>query len=103
MARAQVPTKEQKATTAFEIYDRENPQIWKMFLRLAVDAHKAGMRHWSAKGIFEVIRYQTAVGGTGEYKLNNNYTADYARKLLNLYPKKFEGFFNMRHAARVPA
>lgn len=95
--------KEQQATSAFEIYDKENPQIWRAFLRLATEASKAGMRHWSAKGIFEVIRYQTTVGGVGDYKLNNNYTADYARKLLRLYPRKFEGFFNTRRAARAVA
>jgi len=79
----------------FKKYDKENPQIWEAFKKYSWEAKQRGFQYYSAKGIFEIIRWNTATNGSDGFKLNNNYHADYARKMMNVYPD-FEGFFKVR-------
>ena len=79
----------------FKKYDVENPQVWSQFKRFAFEAKEKGFNNYSAKGIFELIRWYTGVKGTGNYKLCNNYTPDYARKMMREHPE-FEGFFRVK-------
>jgi hypothetical protein len=79
----------------FKKYDNENPQIWEQFKKYAFEAKVKGFTNYSAKGIFEIIRWHTAVSGNDAFKLNNNYHADYARKMMHEFPL-FEGFFRVR-------
>lgn len=80
----------------FKKYDEENPKVWEKFLELARKAKKKGFKRYSAKGIFELIRWYTGVTGNDGFKLNNNFHADYARKIMKLYPDEFKGFFETR-------
>ena len=87
----------------FEKYDTENPQIWEAFKKYAFQAKAKGFKNYGAKGIFEIIRWHTGVTAeTGDYKIGNNYTPDYARKMMKEFPE-FEGFFRTRElkAGRV--
>jgi len=80
----------------FKKYDEENPQIWDEFKKYSFIAkNKRQFKNYSSKGIFEIIRWHTATGGNDKFKLNNNYHADYARKMMSNYPE-FEGFFRVR-------
>ncbi len=79
----------------FETYDRQNPQIWEQFVKFSKEAKQRGFSHYSAKGIFEIIRWHTPVTGNDAYKLNNNYHADYARKMMREY-EEFRDFFRTR-------
>jgi len=79
----------------FKNYDNENPKIWDAFVRYSFDAKQKGFDCYSAKGIFEIIRWHTGITGNDGFKLNNNYHADYARKLMDKYPT-FIGFFKTR-------
>jgi hypothetical protein len=81
----------------FEKYDKDNPQIWKAFQKFAWEAKSKGFKNYSAKGIFEIIRWHTGVASNGNdvFKLNNNYHADYARKMMAEFPV-FDGFFRLR-------
>ena len=79
----------------FKSYDRQNPKIWELFKRFSNEAKQKGFKHYSAKGIFEIIRWHTGASGNDHFKLNNNYHADYARKMMNEYPS-FKGFFRTR-------
>ena len=79
----------------FKKYDSENPEIWRMFIEFTKEAKQKGFNNYSAKGIFEIIRWHTGVNGNDLFKLNNNYHADYARKAMELYPE-FKGFFKIR-------
>tara|TARA_R110000751_G_scaffold94113_3_gene183651 strand:- start:1434 stop:1754 length:321 start_codon:yes stop_codon:yes gene_type:complete len=79
----------------FKKYDSENPQVWQGFRRLALQAKQKGFKHYSANGIFEVMRWQTGISGNDEFKISNNYRPDYARKMMRLYPQ-FEGFFRVK-------
>ncbi len=80
----------------FDKYDRDNPQIWEMFVELTKEAKKKGFQHYSANGIFEQIRWHTGIVAEGEsYKISNNYRPDYARKMMNTFPE-FRGFFRIK-------
>lgn len=80
----------------FAEYDAANPQIWQAFERMALSLIAKGVKHWGAKAIFEVLRYQTAIeGNDGFWKINNNFHAGYARKFVAKYPEH-KGFFELR-------
>ena len=88
----------------FEQYDRDNPNIWRQFMYFAKQAkYVKGFKTYSAKSIFELIRWHTPITGNDGFKLNNNYHADYARKLMQSDPQ-FKTFFRIRKmkAKRVP-
>lgn len=80
----------------FEEYDKENPNIWILFKRTALNAIEKGFKNYSSKGIFEVIRWHRG-GNIKEdgFKLNNNYTCDYARKFILEFPEH-KDFFRIR-------
>lgn len=82
----------------FNEYDNENPQVWEQFVRFAREAKAKGFKHYSAKGIFEQIRWHTTTTASDGFKVNNNYTAYYARKMMVVYPE-FQGFFRVRGEA----
>lgn len=86
----------------FIAYDKQNPDIWDSFVAIALETKNKGFDTYSANGIFEIIRWQTGVTGKGQFKVNNNFRPDYARKLEREYPM-FKGFFRTRElkATRV--
>lgn len=80
----------------FETYHRKNPHVFKLFRKYARIAKEKGFKRYSAKGIFEIIRWHTQESSSDkDYKLNNNYHAQYARKLMSEHPE-FRGFFEIR-------
>lgn len=80
----------------FKKYHKENPHIWKAFKKFARQAkYEKGFKHYSSYGIFEIMRWHTGITGTGEFKINNNFRPDYARKMMKKYPE-FRGFFRTR-------
>lgn len=95
-----IKTRNMKQTKTFEQYDKENPQIWEAFEKLTIDRIYKGFKNYSSKSIFEAVRWHTATpGGNDEFKINNNYTAGYARKFMKVYPE-YEGFFRIRNASK---
>lgn len=94
------PVPERKLTIdeRFEIYDRENPEIYAEFCRLARQLRDRGYSHYGAKGIIEVLRYHRAVDSRPEdqYKLNDHFTSRYVRKLIEEDPSFGNGFFELR-------
>lgn len=80
----------------FDRYDRENPGVYAAFMKFALEAFNSGRKHMGAKAIMERVRWQTMVDGKGDmFKINNNYTAFYVRKLLKDVPY-MTGFFQRR-------
>lgn len=81
---------------AFQQYDNENPIIWKQFKKTALKTISKGFKNYSSKSIFEVIRWHRGGGIKKDgFKINNNYTAYYARKFMDMFPEH-EGFFRTR-------
>ena len=79
----------------FEQYHNENPNIYKAFVRYALQAKQKGFKNYSAKSLFEIIRWHTPIKADGVFKINNNYAPDYARKMMKDF-KSFKGFFRVR-------
>jgi hypothetical protein len=78
-------------------FHKEHPKVWELFCRFTHELIGRGFQHYSAKGVFERIRWETAEAKTGEtsFKLNNNYSAFYARRFMATYPDR-DGFFRTR-------
>jgi len=67
-----------------------------LFVRFSREAMRRGYQHFGSKAVFERIRWHMAIETTGDqFKLNNNYTSFYTRKLENEYPE-FVGFYRKR-------
>jgi hypothetical protein len=80
----------------FNLYHKENPIIWEQFKLTTLEAIKKGFKNYGSKGIFEIIRWnQEGEIKEDGFKLNNNFTSDYARKFMEEYPEH-KGFFRLR-------
>ena len=76
-------------------YHLSNPQVWLEFERLTLSLLGAGISHYGAKAVMEVIRFHKAIETQGEFKINNNFTAHYARQFAKKYPQH-ENFYEFR-------
>ncbi len=82
----------------FEQYDRDHPEIWREFERIATFLIASGKKRYGAKAICEIIRYNSVFRtryGYEEIKINNTYIKGYALKFMTCYPK-YHGFFEVR-------
>ena len=80
---------------SFNQYDKENPVVYEEFKKYADQLINRGYRHLSSKLICEIIRFNSMIETKGKYKINNNYTADYARKFEKDFPQ-YLGYFSKR-------
>ena len=69
----------------FEQYHNDNPQIYKAFKHYALIAKQKGFKNYSAKSLFEIIRWHTPIKSGEVFKIDNNYAPDYARKMMQEY------------------
>lgn len=79
-------------------FHKAHPEVWDLFCKFTMQMIDRGYRNYSAKAIFERIRWEKdSVGGDGvtSFKLNNNYTAFYARRFSRINPQH-AGFFRTR-------
>ena len=77
-------------------FHAENPDVYRELRRLALDLYGMGRIRYGMKGLFEVVRWHRAMATTDEdFKLNNNYTAFYARLLMADEPRLGK-FFELR-------
>ena len=78
-------------------FHKEHPEVWDLFVQFTNEMIERGFNNYSCKAIFERIRWEKDAGGDGttQFKLNNNYTALYARRFMKMYPE-YEGFFRTR-------
>ena len=79
----------------FEQYHNDNPQIYKAFRLFASQAKQKGFKNYSAKSLFEIIRWHTPIKSGEVFKIDNNYAPDYARKMM-AENESFKGFFRVR-------
>jgi len=77
-------------------FHRANPEVYTGLVSLARRMHERGLKHYGMKSLFEVMRFHRAMKATDEpFKLNNNYTAFYARLIMLRCPD-LDGFFEVR-------
>ena len=62
---------------------------------MAIGLIRAGRQYYGAKAIFETMRYNSIIGGNGDFKINNNYVSRYARLFERMNPSH-KGFFRKR-------
>jgi hypothetical protein len=80
----------------FEQFHRENPEVWKLFVRFTFEAMHKGFRHYSARAIAHRIRWHTDVETSDyDFKINNNHISRYARLFHKSFPE-YDGFFRTR-------
>lgn len=81
-------------------FHREHPEVWDHFCRFTFELIDRGFRHYSAQhGVFARIRWETdsaTPSGGSTFKINNNYSAFYARWFMEAYPEH-DGFYRTRH------
>jgi hypothetical protein len=81
---------------SFDEYHRNNPTIYRLIIKYALEAKSSGYPHYSINGIFERIRWHINIESDGsKFKLNNNYRSRYVRLIETYYPE-LRGFFRMR-------
>jgi len=67
----------------FERFHQENPRLYRELRSRAVALHAVGATRTSTKALVEVVRYDHAIRTRGEeFKVNNSFTAFYARVLV---------------------
>lgn len=77
-------------------YHKQNPEVYELFKRYTFQLIRAGHNHYSAKGVFERIRWHSDVETAGEpFKISNNYTPYYARLFMTEF-KRHDGFFRIK-------
>lgn len=92
----------QEHADAFIDFHSKNRHILGLYIRFARELKLAGHEKAGAGLITERIRWEAAVATYGDgFKINNNFTAHYAR-ILNGMPE-FKGMFATRKASGVPA
>lgn len=79
----------------FERYHAENPDIWNQFKEATFALIKVGRQHFSADAILHSIRFNTALRGGTDFKLNNNYSSMYSRMFTSNFPEHRD-FFEQR-------
>ena len=80
----------------FQIYHSDNPEVYRLYKRFALQAIDAGAKHLGSKAIMERIRWQTNVETVGDpFKVNNNLTPFYARLFMKDFPE-YADFFRTR-------
>lgn len=84
------------AIKKFKEYHEKNPHVWEEFKRLAFQMKATGRNKYSAKVIYNVMRWNSDIKATGEvFKMPDQYHAMYSRMLAHKHPEFLE-FFNFR-------
>jgi len=87
-----------KFNEKFDLYDKANPHVWELFVRFTTELLALGKTRYSARGIFDRIRWETMITTTDDpYRISNNWSPYYARKFHKAFPK-YDGFFTIRPA-----
>jgi len=73
----------------------EGQLVWADFQNRALQMAKVRARY-SATAIAQVIRWDTALRGGDDFKLNNNWIPGLARHWLSIHGREHPGFFQLR-------
>lgn len=81
----------------FRAFHKANPLVYEIALGIALRLKRKGIKRCSMDAIFHHIRWQyfIQVSGVEKFKLNNNFTAHYARLLMEQEPE-LAGWFEVR-------
>lgn len=81
-------TRAEQLEAAFRRFHVDNPRIWQLFEKFALEVSRTGRRHYSSAAIFERIRWHIEIETSdGECKLNNNHKPFYSRLFHQRHPE----------------
>jgi len=72
-----------KTQQEFNKFDEKHPEFWEMFCMFTQKAFKSGRKKYSARTIYELMRWHTEVDEGSLFKCNNDWVPFYARKWNN--------------------
>lgn len=81
--------------TQFKNFHRVNPHVYEQLKTLALRLKNVGVKTYGIKALFEILRFNALLSVDFNFELNNNFTALYARLLMEQEPE-LEGFFRIR-------
>jgi len=79
----------------FLSFHEANPDVYREIVQLARQAKRSGRERWGIKGAFEVLRWSRLQTTGEQFRLNNNFTCEYARLVMDQEPD-LTGFFEVR-------
>lgn len=81
----------------FEKFNRENPAVYDKLVELALSAKANGHKRLGIKALIERARwyYTIEVNSNESFKINNDYSSRFARKMMKEIPA-LRGFFRLR-------
>lgn len=81
---------------AFRQFDREHPEVFRLFRDYAEQIRGRGFSRYSSDAILHRIRWWHHVEQADrEFKINDHFSSRYARLLIEVDPT-FAGFFELR-------
>lgn len=98
-----VVQKDKGIAAAFNEFHELNPHVFRNLKVLAFQALRAGRRKIGMKFLFERLRWEYAIKTRheeGTYRMNNNFTAYYARMLMEQEPE-LDGLFEVRELKAI--
>lgn len=85
-------------TRKFDEFHATNPHVYNDLVVLALELRNLGNRRCGIAMLYEVLRWRSALTTEGDaFKLNNNFTPLYARKIMDEVPE-LANFFETRYA-----
>ncbi len=86
-----------KLVREFRQFHSDNPHVYELFKRFTFQTIRAGRTYYSSDAICHRIRWHTNVETRAydEFKINDHYTAFYARMFMRECPQH-DGFFRTR-------
>lgn len=96
-----VKSREHLFAKDFAEYLEENGHVYQAFERNALQMHRAGRKHYSARTIIEFLRHSSMISESGDkWKINNNATPQMARLFGMRHPEAAH-LFEIRHQSRA--
>jgi len=82
-------------TERWEEFHAANPHVMDQLMVIALARLERGAKRVGVKALWEECRENLRVKKLGEYRLNNDFTALYARRMIELEPR-LEGVIELR-------
>ncbi len=93
MVNCEVDSRHEEMRAQCNDFHERHPGVWDLFVRFALEKIGRGYRKYGAKAIMERVRWETDQGGDEPaLKINDHYTAFYARRFARAYPTHAECF-----------
>lgn len=80
----------------FTEFHRANPIVYEALRALCLDTRRVGVKRWSVDAAMHIVRWRYRLQTKGsEFKIDNSFSALYARMLMKREPE-LAGFFELR-------